>query len=140
MKLKITRLAIAGLLTTGLLVQAQDDDDVIELSPFAVDAAEDVGYRATTTLAGSRVRSNIGDLGASIAVITEEFMQDTGATDGESLLQFVGNMEVGGVLGNFSNSDGSNGTVESRVNPQRGQRVRGSVSYTHLTLPTIYSV
>lgn len=130
MKLNVSRLALAGLLTTGLFVQAQDDDDeeVFELSPFAVDAADDIGYRATTTLAGSRVRSNIGDLGASIAVITEEFMEDTGATDGESLLQFVGNMEVGGVLGNFSNSDGGNGTVESRVNPQRGQRVRGLVS------------
>ena len=128
MKMNITRLALAGLLTTGVLVQAQDDDDVIELSPFAVTAADDIGYRATTTLAGSRVRSNIGDLGASIAVITEEFMQDTGATDGESLLSFVGNMEVGGVLGNFSNSDGGNGTVESRVNPQRGQRVRGLIS------------
>ncbi len=130
MKLNLPRLALAGLLTTGLCVQAQDDDDeeVIELSPFAVDAKDDQGYRATTTLAGSRVRSNIGDLGASIAVITEEFMEDTGATDGESLLQFVGNMEVGGALGNFSNSDGGNGTVESRVNPQRGQRVRGLVS------------
>jgi len=128
MKMNITRLALAGLLTTGVLVQAQDDDDVIELSPFAVTAADDIGYRATTTLAGSRVRSNIGDLGASIAVITEEFMQDTGATDGESLLSFVGNMEVGGVLGNFSNSNGDNGTVESRVNPQRGQRVRGLIS------------
>lgn len=123
MKLNITRLAIAGLITTGLSLQAQDDE-VIELSPFAVDAAEDIGYRATTTLAGSRVRSNIGDLGASISIITEEFMQDTGATDGESLLQFVGNVEVGGVLGNYSNADGNN-TVESRVNPQRGQRVRG---------------
>ena len=51
-------------------------------------------------------------------------MQDTGATDGESLLQFVGNVEVGGVLGNFSNSSG-NETTESRINPQRGQRVRG---------------
>ena len=130
MKMNMTRLALVGFLTTGLFLQAQDDNEVIELSPFAVDAAEDVGYRATTTLAGSRVRSNIGDLGASIAVITEEFMQDTGATDGESLLQFVGNMEVGGVLGNFSNTDtpGDNGTVESRVNPQRGQRVRGLVS------------
>ncbi len=123
MKLIKTRLALAGCLTTGLVVQAQDDE-VIELSPFAVDAAEDVGYRATTTLAGSRVRSNIGDLGASISVITEEFMEDTGATDGESLLQFVGNVEVGGVLGNYSNASGNN-TVESRVNPQRGQRVRG---------------
>jgi len=126
-KNNLLRLALAGLLTTGLYVHAQDDE-VIELSPFSVDAAEDVGYRATTTLAGSRVRSNIGDLGASIAVVTEEFMEDTGATDGESLLQFIGNVEVGGVLGNFSNSDGGNGTVESRVNPQRSQRVRGLVS------------
>jgi outer membrane receptor protein involved in Fe transport len=130
MKMNITRLALAGFVTTGLLVQAQDDDDdeVFELSPFAVTASDDIGYRATTTLAGSRVRSNIGDLGASISIITEEFMQDTGATDGESLLMFVGNVEVGGSLGNFSNSDGGNGTVESRVNPQRGQRVRGLVS------------
>ena len=106
MKNNLLRLALAGLLTTGLYVQAQDDEEVIELSPFSVDAAEDIGYRATTTLAGSRVRSNIGDLGASIAVVTEEFMEDTGATDGESLLQFIGNVEVGGVLGNFSNSSG----------------------------------
>ena len=130
MKMNIHKLALVGILTTGLHVHAQDDgdDEVFELSPFAVTAADDVGYRATTTLAGSRVRSNIGDLGASIAVITEEFMEDTGATDGESLLSFIGSMEVGGVLGNFSNSDGGNGTVESRVNPQRGQRVRGLVS------------
>lgn len=128
MKMNIPRLALAAFLTTGLFAQAQDDDETFELSPFTVDATEDVGYRATTTLAGSRVRSNIGDLGASISVITEEFMQDTGATDGESLLQFVGNMEVGGALGNFSNSNGDNGTNESRVNPQRGQRVRGLVS------------
>ncbi|MFL3656781.1 MAG: TonB-dependent receptor plug domain-containing protein [Opitutales bacterium] len=130
MKINIHKLALVGILTTGLHVHAQNDgdDEVFELSPFAVTAADDVGYRATTTLAGSRVRSNIGDLGASIAVITEEFMEDTGATDGESLLSFIGSMEVGGVLGNFSNSDGGNGTVESRVNPQRGQRVRGLVS------------
>ena len=57
MKLKITRLAIAGLLTTGLFVQAQDDD-VIELSPFAVDAAEEGGrqphdFDAVSTSAGA---------------------------------------------------------------------------------------
>jgi hypothetical protein len=131
MKSKLLRLVLAGLLTTGVYTYAQDDE-VIELSPFSVDATEDIGYRATTTLAGSRVRSNIGDLGASIAIVTEEFMEDTGATDGESLLQFIGNVEVGGVLGNFSNSSGgsapSNNTEEQRTNPQRGQRVRGLVS------------
>ncbi len=115
--------------------QAQDDsddlDEVYELSPFSVTAAEDVGYRATSTLAGSRIKTNIHDLGASISVATKEFLEDTGATDGESLLSYIGNAEVGGVLGNFSNSNtNSFSTEESRVNPQRAQRIRGLVSAT----------
>ncbi len=131
MKQNMTWLALAGLITTGLSLQAQDDE-VIELSPFAVDAAEDVGYRATTTLAGSRVRSNISDLGASISVITSEFLEDTGATDGESLLSYVGSMEVGGTQGNFSTIDdlANLSTNGARNNPQNAQRVRGLVSAT----------
>jgi hypothetical protein len=81
-----------------LAVQAQEDDneDIFELSPFSIEASEVDGYMAQTTLAGSRIRSNVRDLGASIAIITQEFMEDTGATDGESLLMFVGNVEVAG--------------------------------------------
>lgn len=130
MKLNITRLALAGLLTTGLSLQAQDDE-IIELSPFAVKASDNEGYRATTTLAGSRVRSNIKDLGASISVITKDFLEDTGATDGESLLSYVGSMEVGGTQGNFSDINLTNqSTNDSRNNPQGAQRVRGLVSAT----------
>ena len=62
MKMNITRLALAGFLTTGLLVQAQEDDEdeIFELSPFAVDASDDVCYRSTTTLAGSRGTFDLG--------------------------------------------------------------------------------
>ena len=115
-----------------LAIQAQEDDeDVFELSPFSIEASEEDGYMATTTLAGSRVRSNVRDLGASIAIITPEFMEDTGATDGQSLLQLIGNVEVGGVLGNFSdvNLDNSS-TNDTRINPQNSQRIRGLVSAT----------
>ena len=109
--------------------QDDEDEDVFELSPFSIEASEDEGYMATTTLAGSRIRSNVRDLGSSIAIVTTEFLQDTGATDGESLLSFVGNVEVGGVLGNFANVTANNSsTVESRENPQRAQRIRGLVS------------
>ncbi|MCB1124019.1 MAG: TonB-dependent receptor plug domain-containing protein, partial [Verrucomicrobiae bacterium] len=112
--------------------QAQEDEEeVFELSAFEVEASEDEGYMATTTLAGSRVRSNLRDIGASIAIVTEEFMQDTGATDGQSLLQFVGNVEVGGVLGNFSDVNTDNASTNAtRINPQSSQRVRGLVSAT----------
>ncbi len=118
---------MAALLTTPANSIAQDeseDEGIFDLSPFVIEASEDEGYRATTTLAGTRIRSDVRDLGASIAIITSEFLEDTGATDGESLLAFVGNVEVGGVLGNFANTTSSS-TAGTRANPQRAQRVRG---------------
>lgn len=117
---------------SGLPVQANaqgKDDEIIELSPFVINEEKDSGYQATTTMAGTRIRSNLRDLGASIAVITKEFMEDMGATDGESLLSYVGNVEVGGVLGNFSDVNTSDqNTRGSRLDPQSSQRVRGLVS------------
>ncbi len=109
--------------------QGQDsaeDQEVLVLSPFTVNASDNTGYRATTTLAGSRVRTNVRDLGSSIAIATDEFMTDLGATDGDSLLQYIGNAETGGVLGNFSSADiGQNTTNAARLAPQNAQRIRG---------------
>lgn len=123
---------IAGMLATATLGFAQvsegtsnpDEEEVFELSPFTVEDVQDGGYAATSTLAGSRIRSDIRDLGASISITTKDFLTDTGATDGESLLSLIGNVEVGGVLGNFSDANGNN-TNGVRNNPQSGQRVRG---------------
>ena len=123
---------LAGLLITTALGFAQapggtgnvDDEEVFELSPFTVEDVQDGGYAATSTLAGSRIRSDIRDLGSSISITTKDFLTDTGATDGESLLSLIGNVEVGGVLGNFSDANGNN-TNGARNNPQSAQRVRG---------------
>jgi len=121
----------AGGVSTTYAQNSEEEEEVFTLSPFTVSAGEDKGYRATSTLAGSRIRSKIKDLGASIAVITEDFLDDTGATDGESLLSYVGNVEVGGTQGNFSDVNlNNNSTNDSRNNPQSGQRVRGLVSAT----------
>ncbi len=123
---------LAGLLITTALGFSQapggtgnaDDEEVFELSPFTVEDVQDGGYAATSTLAGSRIRSDIRDLGSSISITTKDFLTDTGATDGESLLSLIGNVEVGGVLGNFSDANGNN-TNGARNNPQSAQRVRG---------------
>ncbi|MBT5814731.1 MAG: TonB-dependent receptor plug domain-containing protein [Opitutales bacterium] len=125
-----TLAVVASIVVTTSSFGQNDDlkDKVYELSPFSVEAKEDSGYRATTTLAGSRIRSKISDLGSSIAVVTKEFMEDTGATDGESLLSYVGSAEVGGTQGNFSSSSFAGeraNTNDQRVNPQGGQRIRG---------------
>ncbi len=107
-----------------------DDEDIFLLSPFEVGAESDDGYLATATLAGSRIRSDVRDLGVSLAIITEDFLNDTGATDGESILGLVANVEVSGVLGNFGNTNDPNtvNTNNQRLNPQGGQRVRGLTS------------
>ena len=128
----LAMLAIALPLSIHTYAQEEDEEEVYELSPFTIDATQDEGYLATTTLAGTRIRTSTRDIGASISIITEEFLEDTGATDAESLLYHVGNVEVGGVLGNFANANLDNSsTAVSRADPQRGQRIRGLVRATN---------
>ena len=65
------------------------DDTIVALSPFEVRADEDRGYRATSTVAGTRLRSELKDLAASISVVTRDFIQDVNATDLTTLLVYT---------------------------------------------------
>lgn len=121
-------LAFSG--ANSLVAQESTDanEEVFELSPFAVSGEENVGYRATSSLAGTRFRTELSDIGSSISVLTEEFLTDLGATDNETVLAYAVNTEVGGPRGNFSGGV-SQGTVarESSLfaNPNGNTRVRG---------------
>ncbi len=115
------------------LLLGQDDEteeEVFELSPFTVDARDDTGYRANSTLAGSRLNTKLRDVGAAISVMTSELFEDTGATDSQTLLSYGLNTETSGAQGNFAGGQpGSRGQnvdlSNERTNPQRGQRIRG---------------
>src|SRR5690554_5765675 len=66
--------------------EAEDDDsntqtEVVVLSPFEVVSAQDTGYAATSSLAGSRLNTQLRDVASAIQVVTPEFLRDTGATD-----------------------------------------------------------
>jgi outer membrane receptor for ferric coprogen and ferric-rhodotorulic acid len=89
-------------------VFAQDDEELFELSPFTVEAGQDRGYRATSTLAGTRLNTQLRDIGSAISVMTEAMFEDTGATDAETILSYGLNTEVSGVNGNFADGLGSN--------------------------------
>ncbi|WP_069960898.1 TonB-dependent receptor plug domain-containing protein [Lacunisphaera limnophila] len=98
------------------------------LSPFVVDASEDAdSYAAKSTLAGTRVRTELKDVASAISVVTKQFMRDTGATDSASLLQYTTNTEVGGLGGNFSgNAGGLQFNEDSSLRrPNTNTRVRG---------------
>lgn len=72
--------------------QAQNDEDVFELSPFSVDVSGDVGYAAQNTLAGSRLNSRLKDTPAALSVYTSEFMSDISADSVEEALDYAVNM------------------------------------------------
>lgn len=69
------------------------EEEVIVLSPFSVDTTKDEGYFAQNTLAGSRMRTNIADLGSSITVVTAQQMEDTASLDINDVFRYEANTE-----------------------------------------------
>ncbi len=73
-----------------------------QLEPFEVSVpADPVGYTASSTLAGTRIRTELKDVGSAISVVSDQLLKDTGATDSQKLLTYTTGTEVGGVKGNF---------------------------------------
>lgn len=107
-------------------------EEIVTLSPFVVDAATDTGYRATQTLAGTRIRTDLADVGSSISVLTSEFLRDVGGTNNETTLAYALNTEVGGARGNFSGgvqvSSQNTNELALFANPNGNTRVRGLTS------------
>jgi len=102
---------------------ANEEESIFVLSPFTVQEDEAQGYQAISTLAGTRIKTPLRDLGAAISVITPEFMEDTGAVDAATVLSYSLNTEVSGEQGNFA---GGVNTGDDRSNPAvNGQRIRG---------------
>jgi outer membrane receptor protein involved in Fe transport len=101
-----------------------DQEEPTVLSPFVVDASEDKGsYKANSTLAGTRVRTDLKDISSAISVVTAQFLQDTGATNASDLLVYTPSTEVAGLRGNFSGAAGTAVPQENTVSATT--RVRG---------------
>ena len=91
--------AIVGWIAASTATEAQTaviqaKDETVTLSPFVINAEQDRGYQAASSLSGSRIRTDLGDIASSISVLTSEFLADTGATDIRSALLYVGNIET----------------------------------------------
>ncbi len=103
------------------------DEEIINLTPFEVSATTDRGYQATETLAGTRIRTDLKDVGGGLSVYTKEFLKDIGATDNATLLQYTTNAEVAGTRGTYAGlGNGQTLNEESSLRaPAGAQRVRG---------------
>jgi hypothetical protein len=104
----------------------QSSEEAVVLSPFVVDASEEKGsYKANSTLAGTRVRTDLNDVASALTVVTAQFLQDTGATNTMDLLVYTPNTEVAGLNGNFSGIAGNSTFSENLLTPSTTTRVRG---------------
>ena len=65
---------------TPTVTPGTEQEEAIVLYPFVVDSAEEKGsYKANSTLAGTRVRTDLNDVASALSVVTAQFLQDTGA-------------------------------------------------------------
>ena len=82
--------------------QAPADKSIIELTPFVLSEKSASGYAATETLSGTRMRTDLKDVSASLSILTPEFLQDLGVTSFEKALEFTPsvNPDQGDAIGN----------------------------------------
>jgi outer membrane receptor protein involved in Fe transport len=122
---------------TGLAVPTDSSPESstgpVTLSPFVIEETQETGYRATTTLAGTRLKTPIADLGASISIYTKDLLDDLGATNSNDILIFATGMETAGPGGNYSgatNDINATSVVSEgvRFDPQQTSRTRGLAS------------
>lgn len=83
-----------GLAFTASGQEAVDEREVFELDAFIVDAAEQQGYVATTSMSGTRLTQLVKDLPIPIDIITEDFIRDTGALTIREALRYTAGLET----------------------------------------------
>ncbi|MBL9211814.1 MAG: TonB-dependent receptor plug domain-containing protein, partial [Opitutaceae bacterium] len=123
-----TTVAVAQTVPTASSLAPTAAAETVTLSPFVVAESEDRGYAAVSTLAGTRLRTELRDVGAAISVVTSQFMIDTASTNVRDLLVYTANTEAGGFEGNFSGVSTGNGFANAEAtlqSPQNSTRVRG---------------
>jgi iron complex outermembrane receptor protein len=97
---------------------AAAEEPPVELSPFVISATSDVGWVATETLAGSRLRTDFKDVPNQIETLTKDFMIDLGLTSADQALIYTANSE--------NHTDYMPATPGNQVaSPAGGGRIRG---------------
>ena len=98
--------------------QPPTGEGIIKLSPFILSDKSVSGYAATETLSGTRLRTDLRDVSASLSILTPEFIQDLGITSFEQALTYTPSV-------NLDQGDPSNGGVALRAGSGQDFSIRG---------------
>ena len=102
---------------------AGEEPKAVVLSPFEISTDRDRGYQAQTTLAGSRLNSNLKDVASPTSAFTETFLRDLGLTNLEELAPYMLSTEL-----NFNEDIGGNARLAGNTGmteSSRSTRMRG---------------
>lgn len=129
-------LTIGHAQTTPAAGSNPENDQVVQLTTFEVDASKDTRYAAASTLAGSRLNTELKDISSTIDVYTKQFMEDLGATDLESVLAYANSYEQGDdtTQGNQSGTGTGNVTTSPlsfRIRGLPAARARNYFNYDY---------
>ncbi len=121
--------ALAGAHIANAQDDAADEEEIFELSPFTVDGSDDEGYRANSTLAGGRLKTQLSDVATSVQVMTAELLEDIGATGMDEVLLYATNADAAGQGSDYMDTERSAqleiGNSESRQVPMGANNIRG---------------
>ncbi len=97
------------------------DEEVIVLSPFVVSSDDNVGYVATSSLGGGRLKTDFRDIASQVNVMTPEFLADINAFDLDEAYLYSTNTEnAAEVAGTETQFFGGGGTGVVGNNRTRG--------------------
>ena len=57
--------------------ESEKKEEVVVLTPFVVEGEELEGYQANSSLAGTRIRTDLKDIASAVTVITKQFLANT---------------------------------------------------------------
>jgi hypothetical protein len=103
---------------------AAPGEEVVALSPFEVNAADEQGYAAHSSMSGTRLNSKLEDIASSISVVTKQQLLDTAAIDINDIFQYEVGTEGTAQFTDPTN-DGRGNYDNVQGNPTGANRVRG---------------
>jgi outer membrane receptor protein involved in Fe transport len=105
-------------------VAAANREEPVQLSPFEV-VADNRGYYAANTMAGTRLNARIEDLASSITVVTKEQMADFALLDINDIFAYEAGTEGAGNYTDFQIDQSGRTTDNTMLDPNNANRVRG---------------
>lgn len=115
---------VAPLATAAQPATAPADrrNDTVQLSPFEVRTDKDVGYVATSSLAGSRMNTDLRDTPVAISVFTRDFLDDIGKVDVNQAIEYgLNTISEVGFTGNDFNENNFNFRIRGIGSAQRAR-------------------